>query len=86
MTASCSESPSPTPPPSTDGDTHSIKIMAFVDRLTPPMRALVHEFGVQIVHDMFVDGHRDAEKLRAELEPWRDKRQDQWFSEIPYRR
>ena len=58
--------------------------MAFVDKLAPPMRALVHEFGVQIVHDMFADGHRDAAKLRDELEPWRVRQQDKWLAEIPY--
>jgi hypothetical protein len=50
--------------------------MAFVDRLKPPMRALVYEFGFDVVHGMFVDGWRDADRLRPELEAWRERQAD----------
>lgn len=87
MTGNCSGSLQNTPPPSTDErQPHSIKVMEFVDRLKPPMRALVHEFGVDVVHGMFVDGHRDPVKLREELAAWRERQQERWLAEIPYPR
>ena len=89
MTESCSGSPKTTPPPSTDDfdrQPHSIVVMKFVDGLKPPMRELVREFGVEVVHGMFLDGWRDAEKLRPELEAWRERQQERWLSEIPYPR
>jgi len=60
--------------------------MEFVDRLKPAMRALVYEFGFDVVHGMLGDGWSDADKLRAELEAWRERRQGEWLSEIPYAR
>ncbi len=58
--------------------------MAEVDRLPATWRALVHEFGWIIVRDMRLDGHREAAKLREELDIWRGRRQEQWLEEIPY--
>lgn len=60
--------------------------MRFIDRLTPAMRAIVHEFGAEVVHGMWLDGYRNAEKLRAALEPWRERQQQRWLDEIPYAR
>jgi hypothetical protein len=60
--------------------------MAAIDRLPEDFRALVHEFGWIIVRDMRADGHRDAVKLRRELEAWRARKQDEWAAEIPYQR
>jgi hypothetical protein len=60
--------------------------MAIVDRMKPEMRALVHEFGFEIVHGMLADGWNDAEKLRPELEAWRERQQEAWLQEIPYGR
>jgi len=54
--------------------------MKFVDALEAPMRALVGEFGPTVVHGMFVDGHRDAKKLRPILEAWRARRQEKWLA------
>jgi hypothetical protein len=60
--------------------------MAVIDRLPADFRALVHEFGWVIVRDMRADGHRDAAKLRGELEAWRARKQAAWAAEIPYAR
>jgi hypothetical protein len=60
--------------------------MERIDRLPKAWRALVHEFGAAIVLAMIEDGHRSAEKLRPELEAWRERRQEEWLAEIPYPR
>jgi hypothetical protein len=60
--------------------------MARIDRLPRNWRELVHEFGWIIVRDMMRDGHRDAAKLREGLEVWRERQQERWLAEIPYRR
>ena len=59
------------PPPHTD----SVKLMAWVDRRTPAMRAsLIHEFGLVIVaFDMYADGHTRAR--RATTDPRKLARQ-----------
>ncbi len=87
MTQRCDDSAKNTPQSFTDGrQPHSIATMKFVDRLKPPMRALVHEFGAKIVYEMIVDGHHNAAKLREELDAWRERQQERWLAEIPYRR
>lgn len=65
---------------------NSIEFMEIMDRMPPNWRALVHEFGWIIVRDMRADGHRDAAKLREELEAWRERQQERWLAEIPYPR
>lgn len=77
MTGSCS-TPSSRPAP------NSISFMEKMDRMPPQWRALVHEFGWAIVDEMRADGHRNAAKLREELQAWRERRQEQWLAEIPY--
>jgi len=47
--------------------------MAYIDRLKPAMRELVHEFGFDMVHGMIGDGWTDPKKLRPELEAWRER-------------
>jgi N-methylhydantoinase B/oxoprolinase/acetone carboxylase alpha subunit len=54
--------------------------MAAIDKLSRPMRELVDEFGAAIVLGMIADGHRDARKLRIELEAWRERRQNEWLA------
>ena len=66
----------PEPPPRTD----SVKLMAWVDKRTPAMRALIHEFGLVVVADMYTDGHTRAAELRPILESWRSRRQEEWLA------
>jgi hypothetical protein len=54
--------------------------MAFVDKLTPAMRRLVHEYGAVIVSNMITEGHRNASALKPILETWRSRRQQEWLS------
>ena len=63
----------------TDANTDSIKIMRAIDAMTPSMRALVHEYGFTIVHEMRAEGHMNAVALRPILEGWRRRRQDEWL-------
>lgn len=65
---------------------NSIDHMERLDRMPPAWRALVYEFGWTIVDAMIADGHRNAAKLREELEAWRGRQQEAWLSEIPYGR
>jgi hypothetical protein len=78
MTASCSASQQNTPP-------HSTNFMVDeFDCLPRPWRDLVNDFGWIIVRDMRLDGHRNAVKLRQELEAWRERQQERWLAEVPY--
>ncbi len=86
MTASCGEQQSPTPPHSTEPDPDSVAIMAAIESLPRAWRDLVREFGWVIVRDMRLDGHHEAAKLREELDAWRERQQERWLAEIPYRR
>ena len=61
--------------PSTD----SARIMKAVDRMSAPMRALVHEYGFRIVHEMRAEGYTNAKALRLILEQWRRRRQEEWL-------
>ena len=80
MTGSCGAQPSPTHP-------HLTNFMVDeFDRLPRPWRDLVNDFGWIIVRDMRADGHGEAAKLREELDAWRERQQERWLSEIPYRR
>jgi hypothetical protein len=52
------------------------------------MRDLANEYMAEIVLGMIADGHRDADKLREELEAWRARRQEEalrtnWFEKTP---
>jgi hypothetical protein len=80
MTGNCSAPPRITPQSSTN-----FMVDEF-DRLPRPWRDLVNDFGWIIVRDMRADGHRNAAKLREELEAWRSRQQERWLSEIPYER
>jgi hypothetical protein len=69
-------------------DSDSIKVMAAIDALSVPMRALVREYGHNVVLGMIADGHKDPDKLREELEAWRAKRQQEiavtnWLAKAP---
>lgn len=66
------------------GDPNSIAIMSHLDRMRPAMRQLVHEFGFVIVTKMLehAGGSVDAESLRADLEAWRERRQEQLLSDV----
>lgn len=63
----------------------SAEIMAVVDSMPAPFRALVHEYGAKIVDAMRAEGYRDPDELRDILENWRERRQREWFAAIPYR-
>ena len=51
--------------------------MTVIDALDPEFRALVYEFGFNIVVAMIEDGAHNAAALRADLETWRRRRQQQ---------
>jgi hypothetical protein len=53
--------------------------MAAIDRMPQGFRALVHEYGAVIVDKMMADGYSDPDELRAVLEGWRERRQDEWL-------
>lgn len=55
--------------------------MDHIDRLSKGMRALVYEFGYQIVAAMIDDGARNAKTLRRDLETWRSRRQAQLLAQ-----
>jgi hypothetical protein len=61
------------------GDPNSVAIMRAVDGMKPKMRALVHEFGAQIVSRMIGDGYDNPDALRGALETWRQRRQAEWL-------
>jgi hypothetical protein len=54
--------------------------MRAVDKLSPPFRDLVHEFGLVIVAGMINDGYDDPAELRRALETWRERRQQEWLA------
>ncbi len=63
------------------GSPQSIDIMRTMDeRVSPAFRALMHEYGFQIVAQSMDDGARNPDVLRADLEAWRDRRQQQWLA------
>jgi hypothetical protein len=64
----------------------SARVMSAVDRMKPKFRTLVHEYGAVIVSRMVAEGYTDPDRLRAELETWRSRRQDEWMSAIPFRK
>jgi hypothetical protein len=66
--------PKETPELSNDG---SRNIMGEIDRMTPAMRRLVHEYGFSIVHAMREDGYTNARALEPILETWRERRQQE---------
>lgn len=85
MTRSCSASPKTTPTLSIEErKAHAETVMRFVDRLKPEMRACVHDYGVEIVQGMIIDGHRDAGKLRKEIDSGFERRQQRALDQIPY--
>jgi hypothetical protein len=55
----------------------SQQIMRQVDGMTPPMRALVYEYGFSIVYAMRLEGYTNAKELRPILETWRQRRQQE---------
>jgi len=85
MTKNCSGRCVNTTPPSIEApDPNSAELMAYLDRLSKPMRALVHEYGAAIVMAMIGEGYGNAAELRDVLETWRERKQEQWLAEIPY--
>ena len=63
----------------------SAVIMRAVDQMPVDFRALVHEYGVKIVDAMMAEGYSDAAELRDVLETWRERRQREWLSAIPFK-
>jgi hypothetical protein len=62
------------------GDPNSVTTMKVVDALAPAYLALVHEFGAVIVLKSIDEGDNlTPEILRADLETWRQRRQEQWL-------
>src|SRR5437660_474086 len=61
-------------------DPNSVAIMAHIDQMSRPMRALVREYGYAIVRDMIDEGYDNAAELGAILEVWRERRQEQWLA------
>jgi hypothetical protein len=62
------------------GNQTSVACMRNMDeRVSPPWRALMHEYGFRIVAKMLDEGYRNVEAARDELETWRGRRQDQWL-------
>jgi hypothetical protein len=61
-------------------DPDSARVMSRIDRMPKGFRALVHEFGFNIVAAMMDDGYDDPSQLRTVLEGWRDRRQAEWLA------
>lgn len=61
-------------------DPNSAIIMSRIDRMSPDLRALVHEYGFRIVADLIDDGYRDALSMRSVLDGWRMRRQSEWLA------
>jgi hypothetical protein len=53
------------------------RIMGIMDRMSQPMRALVHIYGFAIVYSMRQEGYTGAKELRPILETWRQRRQQE---------
>jgi hypothetical protein len=49
--------------------------MDEIDGIAPDLRALVYEFGYQIVAAMITFGYSSAAAIRSDLETWRKRRQ-----------
>jgi hypothetical protein len=64
-------------------DENSAQIMRHVDKMTPAMRALVHEYGFSIVYAMRQEGYTNAKALRPLLETWRQRRQQELLDSAP---
>lgn len=56
--------------------------MASIDKLQPGMRALVHQYGANIVGEMIGEGYRNADALAPILETWRYRRQQRLFESM----
>ena len=54
--------------------------MGRIDRMSPELRSLVHEYGFTIVAELIDDGYRDAMTMRSVLNTWRSRRQTEWLS------
>ena len=54
--------------------------MTVIDAMPAAFRDLVHEYGFTIVTAMIEDGARNPDVLRADLETWRRRRQEQWLA------
>ena len=66
--------------PIAEADANSVEIFRWVDALRKGMRALVYEFGVVVVMNMWCEGYSKAKELRPWLEVWRTRRQDELLS------
>lgn len=58
----------------------SALIMGAIDAFPPELRALVYEYGFNIVVAMTEEGAPDLAMLRWQLETWRNRRQEQILS------
>jgi hypothetical protein len=56
------------------------RVMARIDRMSKPMRALVREYGYVAVSSMIKDGYRDPFELAEILANWRARRQEEWLN------
>lgn len=65
----------------TKPDPHAVEVCKFIDAINPGMRALVYEYGANIINAMWGEGYRDANALRPWMEVWRKRRQDALLSE-----
>lgn len=59
--------------------------MDIIDRMSGPMRNLVHIYGFSIVHAMRQEGYTNAKALRPILETWRQRRQQELLDSAPRR-
>lgn len=61
------------------------RIMTIMDRMSRPMRSLVHLYGFAIVYAMRQEGYTNAKALRPVLETWRQRRQQELLDSAPRR-
>lgn len=55
-------------------------LMEQIDALRPGVRALLNEYGTNIVGAMIADGYETVRDLKQPLESWRRKRQEEWLA------
>ena len=54
--------------------------MGRIDRMSPELRALVHEYGFKIVANLADEGYRDLVAMKRDLDTWRARRQAEWLN------
>lgn len=61
-------------------DPNSALVMSVIDRWSPAMRKLVHEYGYVIVQQLRDEGFTTVRELTPILKSWRRSRQAEWLA------